>query len=150
VSTSAVIANDEEQLVAFRLNGERYGIPISAVHEIIRATEITHVPNTSPSVLGVFNLRGKIVPVIDLRMRLTLPVTEQTRSTRIVVVESEQGIVGMMVDAVEEVMRMRTGDIEPPAGIVAGVDTDYLRGVGKSEDGLTILLDLDKVLQNGI
>lgn len=146
MSVSAVV-EQEEQMVAFRLAGETYGIPIALVHEIIRPCEITDIPRTADYVLGVINLRGKIVPVIDLRRRLALPPTEETRATRIVVVEVEQGIVGMMVDAVTEVLRLPLSQIEPPSDLVGNVETDLVRGVGKREDGLIILLDIPKTLQ---
>jgi len=136
----------EEQLVAFRLAGETYGIPITLVHEIIRPCEITRIPRTDEYVRGVVNLRGKIVPVIDLRTRLMLPCTAETGSTRIVVVEVEQGVVGMIVDAVSEVLRLPVSQIEPPSELVADVEADLIRGVGKREDGLVILLDIEKAL----
>lgn len=145
--SNVAVSEHEEQLVAFRLAGETYGVPIALVHEIIRSCEITAIPRTPEYVRGVVNLRGKIVPVIDLRRRLGLPPEEETGATRIVVVEVETGIVGMIVDGVSEVLRLTSGQIEPPSDLVADVDTDLVRGVGKRDSGLVILLDIEKTLR---
>ncbi|HXG24639.1 MAG TPA: chemotaxis protein CheW [Chthonomonadales bacterium] len=136
----------EEQIVAFRLAGETYGIPISLVHEIIRSCEVTAVPCTAEHVRGVINLRGKVVPVIDLRRRLGLPSAEETRTTRIIVVELPEGVLGMIVDAVSAVLRLPESQIEPPSELVAELDTDLIRGVGKNADELIVLLDIQKIL----
>lgn len=141
VNTSA-----EEQLVVFQLAGETYGIDISSVHEIIRMQTITQVPRTPEFVEGVINLRGKIVPVIDLHKRFGLPVGEETQNSRIMVVEVNGVTVGMIVDSVSEVLRLPVANIEPPPPMLSGVDVAYLRGVGKWQEQLIILLDLDKVL----
>ncbi|MGI6552553.1 MAG: chemotaxis protein CheW [Clostridia bacterium] len=140
-------AEAEEQLVVFQLAGETYGIEISAVHEIIRLQSITKVPRTPDFVEGVINLRGKIIPVIDLRKRFQLPLEKETPHTRIIVVEVTGVTVGMIVDSVSEVLRLPAANIEPPPpAISGGIDTDYLRGVGKWQEKLIILLDLDRVL----
>jgi purine-binding chemotaxis protein CheW len=144
--TASMTVEQEEQLVAFRLAGETYGIPIMLVHEIIRPCEITRIPRSPEYVRGVVNLRGKIVPVIDLRRRLALPIVEETGSTRIIVVEIEQGIVGMIVDGVSQVIRLPAAQIEPPSDLVADVETELVLGVGKLGDELVILLDIPKTL----
>lgn len=136
----------EEQLVIFTLANETYGIAISAVNEIIRMQAITEVPRTPDFVEGVINLRGRIVPVIDLRKRFRLEVAEQTQASRIMVVEMQDLVVGMIVDSVTEVLRLPSDSIEPTPPMVSGVDAAYLRGVGKRDDRLIILLDIDKVL----
>jgi purine-binding chemotaxis protein CheW len=146
MSTTATL-EQEEQLVAFRLAGETYGIPIMLVHEIIRPCEITCIPRSPEYVRGVVNLRGKIVPVIDLRRRLALAPAEESSSTRIVVVEIEQGIVGMIVDGVSQVIRLPAASIEPPSTLVADVEADLVIGVGKLNDELIILLDIPKTLK---
>ncbi|WP_227767299.1 chemotaxis protein CheW [Zhaonella formicivorans] len=139
--------NAEEQLVVFNLGGETYGIDISVVHEIIRLQTITKVPRTPHFVEGVINLRGRIVPVIDLHKRFNLPVSEETQHSRIIVVEVAGVTVGMIVDSVSEVLRLPVANIEPPPTVIsAGIDSAYLRGVGKWQEQLIILLDLDKVL----
>lgn len=138
---------EEEQLVVFQLANETYGIEISAVHEIIRLQSVTRVPRTPDFVEGVINLRGKIVPVIDLHKRFRLPLEEETPHSRIIVVEVMGVMVGMIVDSVSEVLRLPVANIEPPPpAISGGIDTDYLRGVGKWQEKLIILLDLDRVL----
>ncbi|MDS1029502.1 chemotaxis protein CheW [Bacillota bacterium LX-D] len=139
--------NAEEQLVVFNLAGETYGIDISLVHEIIRMQTITKVPKTPHFVEGVINLRGRIVPVIDLHQRFGLPGTEQTQESRIIVVEVAGVTVGMIVDSVSEVLRLPVANIEPPPpAISGGIDSAYLRGVGKWREQLIILLELSKVL----
>lgn len=148
--SDVIAVEQEEQLVAFRLAGETYGVPISLVQEIIRSCEITAIPRTPEYVRGVVNLRGKIVPVIDLRRRLGLPPADETAATRIVVVEVETGTVGMIVDGVSEVLRLSSKQIEPPSDLVADVDTDLIRGVGKRDAGLVILLDIEKTLRMSV
>lgn len=135
-----------EQLVVFRLANEFYGVEISAVNTIIRMQEITEIPQTPRFVEGVINLRGSIIPVIDLRKRFNLPIGEITKASRIVVVESGGQMIGMVVDAVAETLRLSASDIEPPSPVIASIDAEYLRGVGKQENRLVILLDLDRVL----
>lgn len=136
----------EEQLVVFTLANETYGVAISAVNEIIRMQDITEVPRTPEFVEGVINLRGRIVPVIDLRKRFGLEAAEATQASRIMVVELGGLIVGMIVDSVTEVLRLPTDCIEPTPAIASSVDSAYLRGVGKWNDRLIILLDIEKVL----
>jgi purine-binding chemotaxis protein CheW len=139
----------ERQLVAFELAGETYGVDINWVHEIIRMQAVTRLPRTPEFIEGVINLRGRIIPVIDLRKRFGLPPREQTPDTRIMVVEMAGVTVGMIVDAVSEVVRLPAESIEPPPPMMHGIDTAYLEGVGKWEDRLVILLNLDRVLRQG-
>ena len=136
----------EEQLVVFDLANEVYGVDISRVQEIIRMQAITRVPGAPPFVEGVINLRGKIIPVIDLHRRFGLQAAQPGKSSRIVVVETEGFVIGMIVDAVSEVLRVSPTCIEPPSPIVTGIDSDYIRGIAKIEGRLVILLRLDKVL----
>lgn len=137
---------DEEQLVVFELAGESYGVDIGAVNTIIRMQEITEIPRSPEFVEGVINLRGSIIPVIDLRKRFGLPGGEETKASRIVVVEASSQMIGMVVDAVAETLRLPQDAIEPPSPVVTTVDSEYVRGVGKLENRLVILLELDKVL----
>lgn len=134
----------EEQLVIFQLNDQLYALPIQETQEIIRMTAITQVPNTRHYVEGIINLRGSIVPVINLNKRLGLTVNDYNDDTRIIVVENEGQKVGMIVDNVLEVGRYTEDEIEPPA--VAGDNVDYLKGVVKKGDRLWLLLNLSKVL----
>jgi len=136
----------EEQLVIFQVANEVFGVDISTVQEIIRIQAITKIPKAPEFVEGVINLRGKVIPVIDLRERFGFEKTEETKSTRIVVIEVGEDTVGMIVDAVAEVLRLPVTAIEPPASIIEGVDSEYLRGIGKVDERLIILLDLEKVL----
>jgi purine-binding chemotaxis protein CheW len=140
----------ELQLVLFDLASEHYAIDSSIVREIIRIQSITRVPGASNYVEGVTNLRGRVVPVLDLRKRLDLPVADRNKETRIVVVNVASHDVGLIVDGVSEVLRIPTSVIEPPAMIVTGEDADYVRGIAKLETKMVILLDLDKLLTPAI
>lgn len=140
------VNSNERQLVVFELARETYGVDISQVQEIIRFQEITKVPKVPDFIEGVINLRGNVIPVIDLRKRFDFDEVEKTNATRIIVVEVEQYTVGMVVDAVSEVVRVNEDSIEPPSNIIADIDTDYLSGVCKYSDKLIILLELSKVL----
>ncbi len=136
----------EEQLVIFNVGDEVYGVDTSKVQEIIRMQAITHVPGAAPFVKGVINLRGRIIPVIELHQRFGLEARDPGRSSRIVVVETEGHVVGAVVDAVSEVLRIPTGCVEPPSPIVTGPDSDYIRGIAKLEGRLITLLQLDRLL----
>lgn len=138
--------DDCEQLVVFQLADEFYGVDIGAVNTIIRMQEVTRVPRTPVFIDGVINLRGSIIPVIDLRKRFNLPGGEITKASRIMVVEVSGQLIGMIVDAVAETLRLPSDAIEPPSPVIASVDSEYLRGVGKQSERLVILLDLEKVL----
>lgn len=139
---------NEIQLVVFDLASEHYGVDISDVREIMRMQNITKVPGAVSYVEGVINLRGKVLPVLDLRKRLGLKVAEQTAESRIVVVDIADGEVGVIVDAVTEVLRVPNSAIEPPSSMVAQGNSDYLRGIAKLTDRLIILLDLNKLLSS--
>jgi purine-binding chemotaxis protein CheW len=136
--------NNEEQLVIFELNSQHYALPIQETQEIIRMTNITRVPNTSHYIEGIINLRGRIVPVINLNKRLNLPFTEYDDDTRVIVVEHNGQQVGMIVDNVQEVGKLRGEEIEPPS--VAGEDVGYLKGVVKKGENLWLLLNLDEII----
>lgn len=136
------------QLVSFVIQNEEFGVDILKVQEIIRPMDITRVPNAPAFVEGVINLRGRIVPIVDLRARFGLPPREQDKDTRIVVVELHEQVTGFMMDAVKEVIRVDKAVIEPPPELAIGVDTDYLKGVAKLDDRLLILLDLEEVLSD--
>lgn len=136
----------EMQLVVFDLASEFYGVEIAAVREIIRMQSITPVPGAPPFVEGIINLRGQVIPVLDLRKRLGLKVSEQTEDSRIVWVTINNHDLGVIVDAVTEVLRIPVSSIEPPSAMVSGLDSDYIKGIAKLENRLIILLDLNKVL----
>ena len=136
----------EMQLVVFDLASEYYGVDIGDVREIIRMQTVTRVPGAPPYVEGIINLRGQVIPVVDLRKRLELAVGEQTNESRIVWLTINGQDVGVIVDAVTEVLRIPLSSIEPPSSMVSSVDSDYLRGIAKLESRLIILLDMTKVL----
>lgn len=134
------------QLVSFLIENEEFGVDILNVQEIIRPVDITRVPNAPAFVEGVINLRGRIVPVVDLRKRFNMSQRERDKNSRIIVVELDDKIVGFMVDAVREVLRVDTNVIEPPPELAIGIDAGYITGVAKLEDRLLILLDLERIL----
>lgn len=134
------------QLVSFNIGNEEFGIDILKVQEIIRLMTITIVPNSPEFVEGVVNLRGRVIPVIDLRIKLGMAKIEHNNDTRIIVVELNSATIGFIVDAVSEVLRIPKNITEPPPPIVAGIDSDFITAVGKLEDRLLILLDLEKIL----
>lgn len=136
----------EEQLVVFQLGQELYGLEIGAVQEIITWQPVTKVPEMPEYVEGLINLRGRIIPVLDLRKRFRLAQAETGRQTRIVVVEIGTQVVGLIVDGVSEVLRVAQERIVPPDEMIAGVGAEYLRGVAKTEDRLIILLEADRIL----
>ncbi len=140
------ISNDLEQLVVFSLAEEAYGVDIGKVNGIERMQAITKVPRTSDSVEGVINLRGEVIPVVDIRKVFRLPATEVTKDTRIVVVDINSQQVGCLVDAVTEVLRISSDSVEPPSSMITSSGSDYLLGIVKLEGRMIILLDLDKVI----
>jgi purine-binding chemotaxis protein CheW len=138
--------SSEDQVVVFRLGNEVYGVDIAVVREIIRMQPVTKVPGAPAFVEGVINLRGKVIPVIDLRKRFGLSASEYTKHSRISVVEIDQRAIGLIVDAVAEVLRIPTSAVEPPSGFITSVDSSYLRGIAKLDQRLIILLNLDHIL----
>lgn len=139
-------SGEELQVVTFHLGKEEFAVPILQIQEINRLVEITRVPKSPDFVEGVINLRGKVIPIIDLRKRFSLPQAELGRYTRIVVVNMDSRMIGLIVDSVSEVLRLSQDAIEPPPPVVAGIESEYIRGLGKLEGRLLILLDLNKIL----
>lgn len=136
----------ETQIVGFKVGRETYGLPIMALHEIVRVPEITAVPDAPAHLEGVINLRGKIVSVVDLRKRFNQPATALTRHSRILVVEHRGRLVGMIVDLASEVLKIAEGEIEPAPAMMKEGGLDCVTGLGKFQNRLIILLDIDKVL----
>ncbi len=136
------------QLVTFTLGREEFGVEILKVQEIIRMMGITRVPKAPDFVEGVINLRGKVIPIIDLRKRFGLQAQSHDKMTRIVVVEINDAVVGFIVDAVSEVLRIPVDTVEPAPPLVAGIESEYISGVGKLADRLLILLDLNRLLSD--
>lgn len=137
------------QLVSFVVGAEEYAIPILAVQEINRMMAITSVPQSPPFVEGVINLRGKVIPVVDLRKRFGMTISEETGDERIIVVEvqgeTEARVIGFTVDKVNRVLRIGSDIVEPAPTMACGADSEYVLGVGKLDEGLLILLSLDKL-----
>jgi len=135
------------QLVSFKLDEEFYGIEISKVREIILIPEVTRIPETPSYVKGLINLRSTVIPVIDLRARFGLSAAELTDESRIMVLHACGETIGIVVDAVNEVLRVKQDQIAPPPPPVASVGRDYLTGLVKQEKHLLILLDIDRLLR---
>jgi purine-binding chemotaxis protein CheW len=144
--SARMAASDELQLVSFNIGTEEFGVDILKVQEINRMVEITRVPQAPHYVEGVINLRGKVIPIVDLRKRFNLELKEHDKNTRIVVVDIGGNIMGMIVDSVSEVLRLPASTIEPPPEIVTGVNSEYIKGVAKLDDRLLIFLDLSTVI----
>jgi purine-binding chemotaxis protein CheW len=147
---SAALADKEGKYLTFALANEEFGLEILKVREIIGYMEITAVPRTPAYVKGVINLRGQVIPVVDLRAKFAMETTETTDQTCIIVVEiAQQGrtfSTGIVVDHVQEVLDIAAEDIEEAPHFGAAVNTDFILGMGKIGDSVKILLDIDKVL----
>lgn len=133
-------------LVTFRLGGEEYGVDIQSVQEIIRAVDITPVPGSPGHVRGVINLRGRIIPVVDLRLRFGLDQAESSDALRIIVVEIGEKRLGMLVDSVSQVTKFSSAVVEEMPEEATGVDSSYIRGVAKLDSRLIIMIDLNNSL----
>jgi purine-binding chemotaxis protein CheW len=134
------------QFVTFILKDEVYGINVMQVQEVLRVTEIAPVPGAPPYVLGIINLRGNVVTVIDTRGRFGLPSADTDDSSRIIVIESEKQVVGMLVDAVAEVVDLREDEIDVAPNVGNEESSRYIQGVATRENNLLILVDLNKLL----
>lgn len=133
-------------LVGFLLNNEEYALDIAVVQEIIRVNGWTRVPNAPDYIKGVINLRGRIIPVVDPKVRMGAGHGGLTKESRIMVVEAGRKIVGMLVDNVSQVMRLPVSTVEPPPDEVSVADKNFVRGVGKMNGRLILLLELDRLL----
>ncbi len=138
--------NPVTQWVTFRLEDETYGVNVMQVQEVLRMTEIAPVPGAPSYVLGIINLRGNVVTVMDTRSRFALPPHEADDSTRIVIIEAEDQVVGIMVDSVAEVVYLKESEIEVAPNVGNEESSRYIQGVANRDDGLLILVDLDKLL----
>jgi purine-binding chemotaxis protein CheW len=145
--------NGDGKYLTFTLAGEEYGISILKVKEIIRLMVITMVPQTPGYVKGVINLRGKVIPVVDLRLKFEMPAMDYTERTCIIVVEIRKDaasiLIGIVVDAVSEVLNIKAGDIEETPNFGSRLQTDFILGMAKAAEGIKILLDIDRVLHAG-
>lgn len=137
------------QLVIFQLGGEEFGVDIMAVQEIIKMPEITAIPQAPEYVAGVINLRGKIIVVVSLGTKFGIQSCDKNEEYKVIVVELENQVIGMMVDSVSEVLRIPSSSVDPAPDIIkSGVSSNYIQGVGKLDDRLLILLDLRNVLSD--
>ncbi|MEP4891062.1 MAG: chemotaxis protein CheW [Aliiglaciecola sp.] len=146
---AAADSNDEVlQWVTYRLGDETYGINVMQVQEVLRHTEIAPVPGAPDYVLGIINLRGNVVTVIDTRTRFGLPPHEITDSTRIVIIESEEQVVGILVDSVAEVVYLRSSEIDSAPNVGTEESAKFIQGVSNRDGELLILVDLNKLLSD--
>ena len=139
-------ANDPlSEWVTFRLDNEKYGVNVMLVREVLKNTEIAPVPGAPYFVLGIINLRGNVVTVIDTRTRFSLPQVEPDDASRIIIIEMDEQVVGMMVDSVAEVATLRESEIEFAPNVGNDESAKYIQGVSKQDDDLLILVDLEKL-----
>jgi purine-binding chemotaxis protein CheW len=136
------------QWVIFKLDNETYGINVMQVQEILRYTEIAPVPGAPDYVLGIINLRGNVVTVIDTRSRFGLPSAELDDSTRVVIIEAEKQVIGILVDSVAEVVYLRRSEIDNAPNVGTEESAKYIQGVSNRDNELLILVDLDKLLSD--
>ncbi|MBI9070378.1 MAG: purine-binding chemotaxis protein CheW [Melioribacteraceae bacterium] len=134
-------------VIGFIIGKECYGIEIKDIQEIIRMVDITKVPNVPYFIEGVINLRGKVLPVVNLRSKVNMEKIEFNSKTRIIVLEKENTTLGFIVDAIKEVIRIPENQLEPPPAIAVGDTSDYIRAVAKTDDGMVILLNSNRLLE---
>ncbi len=139
----------ELHLVGFRIGRETFAVPIELVHEIVRVPEITAVPDAPDFVEGVINLRGKIISIVDLRKRFGETDIKPSKKNRILVAEIGNKMVGLIVDAASEVLKLPPADVEPPPNVFGEGELNYVTGVGKFKGRLIMLVDLKQILQRG-
>jgi len=141
-----------QQYVTFNLADELFGVEVSRAREILSLTPVTKVPQTPDYLLGVINLRGQVVPVIDMRLKLGLPAGEETEDTCIIVIEvqvdGEVLVVGALADAVREVMEIRDDQIEPPPRLGTKLNIEFINGMGKVDEQFMILLNIDQIFSS--
>lgn len=142
-------AKTTTKVILFTLDSDTYGVPIDQVQSIERVQSVTRIPNAAPFIEGVMNLRGLVIPVINVRKRFSMQPSEQTKESRIIIVEAESIQVGLLVDAAKEVLDLEIDKIEKTPEIIGGLDADYISGVcGIDEDHLLVLLNLKHVLND--
>ncbi len=144
--------NDSQQYVTFSLGDELFGVEVKRAREILSLTPVTKVPQTPDYLLGVINLRGHVVPVIDMRLKLGIAASEESEDTCIIVVEviigEEAIIVGALADAVKEVLEIHASQIEPPPKLGTRLKTEFITGMGKVNEQFMILLDVDRIFNS--
>lgn len=145
-SRSAAAEGTIDQFLSFRVADEDYAVPILQVQEIIGLTKTTVIPNTPPHVLGVINLRGTVVPVLDLRQKFGMPAAERTRTTVNIVINVAGRTLGIVVDAVCDVVDLGPGQLKPPPEFDCSVDVGFLQGVAHADDRMLLVLDLEQMI----
>ncbi|MDD5287155.1 MAG: chemotaxis protein CheW [Desulfuromonadaceae bacterium] len=157
MSANALIKLDEVskhdeliQLVSFMLADEEYGVEVLKVREIIRMPNITKMPNTPDYVVGIINLRGKVIPIVSMRRRFTLAESENSIQTRIIIMDVVGGMTGFIVDGVSEVIRIRSSEIQPPPSMVlsGGIGQEFITGVFNHAERLLIIMDIDRMFSD--
>ncbi|MGB4066445.1 MAG: chemotaxis protein CheW [Nitrospira sp.] len=143
------LTTDDNQFLTFNLGEELYGVDILRVQEIKGYTAVTKIPNTPPHIKGVLNLRGTIVPIVELRTKFGMPTIDYTAFTVIIVVVVRDKVMGLVVDAVSDVLNIDKKDIQSPPQFGVKVDVSFLNGIGKAGDKLVALLDIDRMLSEG-
>lgn len=146
LNQQAGLNTDGSQYLTFQLGDELYGVDILCVQEIKGYTTVTRIPNTPPHIKGVLNLRGTIVPIVELRTKFSMPTIDYTMLTVIVVVVVRDRIMGLVVDSVSDVLIIDRKDVQPPPQFGAKVDVSVITGIGKSGDKLVALLNIDRLL----
>ncbi len=146
--TTNDIDGELNQLISFAVGSEDYGMEILKVKEVIRAPQLTRLPKAPSFVKGIINLRGDVIPIVDLRDKFGLENIEHTTRTRIIVVDVDGRHIGLVVDSASQVVRIPFDEIEPAPPIIGGLSTEYIRGVGKLDDRLIILLNIEHILSS--
>lgn len=140
------LSGDENQFVTFLINKESYGVEVLKVKEILGMTDITPVPNSLIFMKGVINLRGEVVPVVDMRLKFEMTEKEYDTFTVIIIVEVKRRLIGMIVDAVSDVASIPVNSIQQTPHFTSKIETDFISGIGQLNDQLIIILDVDKIL----
>jgi len=139
-------ATEVKQLISFSVGAEEYGLELLRVKEVIRMRQITWLPKAPPCVKGIINLRGEVIPIVDLRERFGLQAQEQSAMTRVIVVEVEDRPVGMVVDSASQVVRIPSDQFDPPPTVMGEESRDFITAVGKTGEKLIIMIDVDRIL----
>jgi purine-binding chemotaxis protein CheW len=140
------VTQDVKQLISFTIGAEEYGLDLLRVKEVIRMRQITWLPKAPSCVKGIINLRGDVIPIVDLRDRFGLESIENTATTRVIVVEVEARLVGVVVDSASQVVRVPADQFDPPPPMAGKTAGRFITGVGKMDEKLIIMIDVDRIL----
>lgn len=136
------------QIVCFKVGKEEYGIEILKVQEILKLPRVTRLPKSADYIMGVIDLRGKVIPIIDLSRKFRIDTGEKAESSRAIVVDIKRKRVGLAIDSVSHVVKVDSKDIEPPPPIVKGISGRYIVGIAKMEEGFVVILDIDQIFSS--